>query len=163
VTLLWNPDNPGSAPQVRAAEGAARALGVQLHLLEGEFQFGSLGIPATILAALEGKDLKILAPSTSGRLSDLLVARPEIKQPADLGGKRFGVISIGTGFWISAIQGLEQLGLDPQRDAISFKAVGNQLQMVQALKAGDLIDDRFVRKLDESGVIDRLYSTYGVK
>jgi hypothetical protein len=31
------------------------------------------------------------------------------------------------------------------------------------LKAGNLIEDRFVRKLDESGEIDRLYSTYGVK
>jgi putative ABC transport system substrate-binding protein len=27
VALLWNPANPGSAPQVREAEGAARALG----------------------------------------------------------------------------------------------------------------------------------------
>jgi ABC-type nitrate/sulfonate/bicarbonate transport system substrate-binding protein len=27
----------------------------------------------------------------------------------------------------------------------------------------DLVEDRFVRKLDESGVIDRLYSAYGVK
>ncbi len=31
------------------------------------------------------------------------------------------------------------------------------------LKVEDVIDDRFVRKLDQSGVIDRLYSTYGVK
>jgi len=31
------------------------------------------------------------------------------------------------------------------------------------LKLADLIEERFVRKLDESGVIDRLYSTYGVK
>jgi putative ABC transport system substrate-binding protein len=34
VALLWNPDNPGSAPQVREAEAAARALGVQLLTLE---------------------------------------------------------------------------------------------------------------------------------
>jgi putative ABC transport system substrate-binding protein len=34
VALLWNPANPGSAPQVREAEVAARALSVQLHLLE---------------------------------------------------------------------------------------------------------------------------------
>jgi len=34
VALLWNPANPGSAPQVRAAEAAARAVGVQLHTLE---------------------------------------------------------------------------------------------------------------------------------
>lgn len=34
VALLWNPDNPGSAPQVREAEVAARALGVRLQTLE---------------------------------------------------------------------------------------------------------------------------------
>ena len=34
VALLWNPANPGSAPQVREAEGAARALGMRLQTLE---------------------------------------------------------------------------------------------------------------------------------
>jgi putative ABC transport system substrate-binding protein len=34
VALLWNPANPGGAPQLRQAEAAARALGVQLQLLE---------------------------------------------------------------------------------------------------------------------------------
>lgn len=108
------------------------------RLLAGEFQFVFQGMPATILAALDGKDLKILAPSTTGRVSGQLVARPEIKQPADLRGKRFGVISIGAGVWIATMLALEHLGLNPQRDAISLKAVGNQLQMVQALKAGEV-------------------------
>ena len=31
------------------------------------------------------------------------------------------------------------------------------------VKIEDLADDRFVRKLDESGAIDRLYESYGVK
>ena len=34
VALLANPANPGSAPQVRAAQDTARALGVRLQLLE---------------------------------------------------------------------------------------------------------------------------------
>jgi putative tryptophan/tyrosine transport system substrate-binding protein len=34
VAVLWNPANPGSAPQLREAEAAARALGVQLQALE---------------------------------------------------------------------------------------------------------------------------------
>jgi putative ABC transport system substrate-binding protein len=34
VAVLWNPANPGSAPQLREAEAAARALGMQLHALE---------------------------------------------------------------------------------------------------------------------------------
>jgi putative tryptophan/tyrosine transport system substrate-binding protein len=34
VAVLWNPANPGHAPNVRAAEEAAQVLGVQLHFLE---------------------------------------------------------------------------------------------------------------------------------
>src|SRR5438876_3097632 len=34
VALLWNPENPGSAPQLREAKAAARALGVRLHAFE---------------------------------------------------------------------------------------------------------------------------------
>jgi len=34
VAVLWNPTSPGHVLMVREADGAARALGVQLHLLE---------------------------------------------------------------------------------------------------------------------------------
>ena len=34
VALLWNPVNPGSAPQLREAEAAARALGLRLQAVE---------------------------------------------------------------------------------------------------------------------------------
>ena len=34
LALLWNPANPGSAPQLREAEAAARALGVRLQTQE---------------------------------------------------------------------------------------------------------------------------------
>jgi hypothetical protein len=34
---------------------------------------------------------------------------------------------------------------------------------VGTIKVEDLVDSALVRKLDESGFIDRVYSTYGVK
>src|SRR2546427_1535499 len=34
VAVLWNPANPGNAPQLREAEVAARTLGVRLQRLE---------------------------------------------------------------------------------------------------------------------------------
>ncbi len=34
---------------------------------------------------------------------------------------------------------------------------------LENIKIEDLIDDRIVKRLDESGFINRLYSTYGVK
>jgi hypothetical protein len=34
---------------------------------------------------------------------------------------------------------------------------------VLSVKIENLIDDGFVRKLDDSGAIDRLYESYGIK
>jgi putative ABC transport system substrate-binding protein len=34
VALLWNPANPGSVPQLREADAAARAMGIALQRLE---------------------------------------------------------------------------------------------------------------------------------
>ena len=34
---------------------------------------------------------------------------------------------------------------------------------VGEIKAEDIIDNRIMRKLDESGFIDKLYATYGAK
>ena len=39
---------------------------------------------------------------------------------------------------------------------------GQNAKLAQ-LKVEDVIDDRFVRRLDESGFIDKLYASYGVK
>ena len=107
------------------------------HFLSGE-QFSYHGIPATTLQVLQGKDEKILAAFGDGRLGGLLVAKPEIKRPEQLRGKQFGVFGIGTGFWIQAMLALQHLGLEPKRDAITFKALGNQLNMVRALEAGEV-------------------------
>jgi hypothetical protein len=34
---------------------------------------------------------------------------------------------------------------------------------VEKVKAEELIDDRFMKKLDQSGFIDEMYAKYGVK
>jgi len=49
VAVLWNPANPNAALTVRAAEVAAQALGVQLHLVEarGPDAFASAGAAMT--------------------------------------------------------------------------------------------------------------------
>jgi NitT/TauT family transport system substrate-binding protein len=108
--------------------------------ITGDIPFGVLGMPAVIDAvAAEGRDLKVLAGLDSGRVTAHLVARPDLKTPEDLRGKRFGVTRIGTGFWIFAILALEHLGLDPSRDRISFVEVGGDaLRLVQALQAGEI-------------------------
>ena len=107
--------------------------------ITGNIPFGVLGIPAVIAAVAEGRNLKVLVSLQSDRADNHVVSRPDVKTPADLRGKRFGVTRIGTGFWIYAILALEHFRLDPKRDQISIVEVGGDLpRLVQALEAGEI-------------------------
>src|SRR5262249_34871777 len=92
---------------------------------------------ATLGAAVGGLDLKIIAAFSNHIQTDLVV-RPEIKTAADMKGKRIGVTSIGGTGWMSAMLGLEQVGLNPERDKISLAAFGDQRVISQALETGTI-------------------------
>src|SRR6185295_5949726 len=83
-----------------------------------------------------GSDLKILGAFSTGRTSSHLVARPEIRKPDDLRGKRFGVITLGAGVWVTTLQALQHFGLDPHRDNIAILAIGNVTEIAKALEDG---------------------------
>ena len=107
--------------------------------ITGNIPFGVLGIPALLAAVAEGRHLKVLVSLQSDRADNHVVSRPDVKTPADLRGKRFGVTRIGLGFWIYAILALEHLRLDPKRDQINIVEVGGDLpRLVQALEAGEI-------------------------
>jgi ABC-type nitrate/sulfonate/bicarbonate transport system substrate-binding protein len=67
-----------------------------------------------------------------------VVARPDIKKPEELRGRRFGVRALGAGQWIQTILALEHLGLDSKRDNISTLAIGDQTQITRALEASTI-------------------------
>ena len=103
----------------------------------GDVHFGYTGGTATLGAAVGGLDIKMIAAFANHIQTDLVV-RPEIKTPADLRGKRIGVTSIGGTGWMSAMLGLEQIGLNPDRDKISLAAFGDQRVISQALETGTI-------------------------
>jgi len=106
-------------------------------MASGDIQIGYTGGSAVLGAAAGGAELKVLA-NFSSRVTYDIVARPEIKSPQDLRGKRFGVQSIGGTVWMGAILGLEHLGLEPVRDKIDILVVGDQTVLAQALAAGTI-------------------------
>ena len=120
----------------------------------GEVHLGYTGGTATLGAAVGGLDLKIVASFGNFVQTDLVV-RPDIKTAADLKGKRIGVTSIGGTGWMSAMLGLEQIGLNPERDNISLAAFGDQRVISQALESGTIqgasISGIFSRKLKRAG------------
>ena len=103
----------------------------------GDVHFGYTGGTATLGAAVGGLDIKMIAAFANHIQTDLVV-RPEIKTPNDLKGKRIGVTSIGGTGWMSAMLGLEQIGLQPERDKISLAAFGDQRVISQALESNTI-------------------------
>jgi ABC-type nitrate/sulfonate/bicarbonate transport system substrate-binding protein len=123
-------------------------------MTSGDLQIGFTGGTAVLGAAVGGLDLKILSIVTN-RVTLDLVARPGIKTAADLRGKRFGTAAIGGTLWMSAVLGLERLGVDVNRDDIRFLAIGDAALLTQALEDGRIdgaaLDIVFSRHLREKG------------
>ena len=112
--------------------------GTQVPKVTTENPFGYIGAPAAIMRAAEGTDLKMLASFDNGRLSNHLVARPDIRTPEDLRGKRLGARVTGAALWIHSIIALEQLGLDSKRDNIKILEIGDPAQIAHALESGNI-------------------------
>jgi len=124
-------------------------------LATGEVHFASSGGSPLLSAVAGGQDLKIVA-APGNRLSYDLVVRPEIKEPKDLRGKRFGVTNIGGTTWMAAYLTLEYLGLEATRDQVRINGLGNQTLLAQAIEAGNidatLLDPFLSRRTKQKGL-----------
>ncbi|MBM4261776.1 MAG: ABC transporter substrate-binding protein [Deltaproteobacteria bacterium] len=123
-------------------------------LVSGDTQIAYGGAPTAIQAAVGGRDMKLVG-SLSSRESLDLVARPNIKSPKEIAGKRFGVQSVGGGVWKTATVWLEHFGMDEKRDNIQMIVIGDVTVLAQSIEAG-LIDVTVVppflsRRLAEKG------------
>jgi NitT/TauT family transport system substrate-binding protein len=123
-------------------------------LLTGEIQLAFTSGVSVLGAAAQGVDVKMLT-SISSRVSWKLIASPQIKRADDLRGKRFGVQSIVGSTWMYAMLALEQLGLEPKRDNITFLTIGDVVTIGHALEAGRIdaavLDPPLSRRLTRKG------------
>src|SRR5262245_21911030 len=104
-------------------------------LMAGDIDVAFTSGVSVLGAAAQGIDVKMLT-SISSRVSWKLMAGPQMRKPSDLRGKRFGVQSIVGSTWMYSMLGLEQLGLDPRRDNITFLPIGDPVTMAHALETG---------------------------
>jgi ABC-type nitrate/sulfonate/bicarbonate transport system substrate-binding protein len=107
-------------------------------------------------AAAQGIDVKMLT-SISSRVSWKFIAAPQIKTAPDLRGKRFGVQSIVGSTWMYSMLALEQLGLEPKRDNITFLPIGDPVTMAHALETGR-IDAVVLDPVLSRGLINKGFS-----
>ncbi len=90
---------------------------------------------ATLGVIVGGSDVVCIA-GLINKLTGIFVVSPQIKSPADLKGKRISVTSIGGGNWVFAMLALRHWGLDPERDGITVRVIGNDAARAQAIVTG---------------------------
>jgi ABC-type nitrate/sulfonate/bicarbonate transport system substrate-binding protein len=102
-------------------------------LASGETQFHVGSATGTSIGAMAGGlDLAFIA-GLINKLDGTFVVSSEVRTPNDLKGKRIGVQSMGGGVWMFSMLAFEHWGLNPERDNIQFRIIGDQSVMAQAL------------------------------
>jgi ABC-type nitrate/sulfonate/bicarbonate transport system substrate-binding protein len=112
-------------------------------LAGGETQFHVGSATGTSIGAMaSGLDLAFIA-GLINKLDGTFVVNPSIRTPADLKGKRVGVQSMGGGVWMFSMLAFEHWGLNPERDNIQFRIIGDQSVIAQALTQ-NIIDGAYL-------------------
>jgi len=127
---------------------------VQRALIAGNIAYGEMTGSLMSAPKLQGADLVMVA-SFLNHLLYRLVARPEIKTPADLRGKRVGVSRFGAGADRATRLLLSKLGLNPEKDVVLVQVGGAPTRL--AALAANSIDATIVeppdnKKAQEAGM-----------
>jgi NitT/TauT family transport system substrate-binding protein len=104
---------------------------------ESQFYYGTTS-GASLGAVLNGLDGVFVAGFVKRLVGAFAVGR-DIKTPADLKGKTIGVASLSGGNWMFTMLALEHWGINPKRDGIVFRVIGDTGARVQSIASG-LID-----------------------
>ena len=104
-------------------------------LVAGETKLASNSVGPVAAAVGAGADLVIVA-GLIHILPYQFWVLPQVRQPADLKGKRVAISTFGSGSHLAAEVALQVLGLDPVRDKVAIMQVGTQPDRVAALVSG---------------------------
>jgi NitT/TauT family transport system substrate-binding protein len=105
-------------------------------LLGGSAPFVSAGGSAAIAASTAGSDVVIIAAAFNVSAFHLM-ARPEIKQPSDLKGKKAGISAFGSSSDLLVRLALKKYGLEPGKD-VAILPMGGQPEAFAALQNGSI-------------------------
>ncbi|HUR71837.1 MAG TPA: ABC transporter substrate-binding protein [Candidatus Limnocylindrales bacterium] len=102
-------------------------------LANGEAQFYMGAATGSTLGAIANGMDAVFITSLIHTLEGTFVVNPAIKVPADLKGKNIGVTSLGGGIWMRSMLAFEHWGLEPQRDKITLRVIGDESLLAQAM------------------------------
>jgi ABC-type nitrate/sulfonate/bicarbonate transport system substrate-binding protein len=101
---------------------------------ESQFYYGTAS-GTSLGAVLNGLDGVFVAGFINKLVGAFTVGK-DIKTPNDLKGKQIGVASLGGGNWMFTMLAFDHWGLDPKRDNITFRIIGNTGVRAQSIASG---------------------------
>jgi NitT/TauT family transport system substrate-binding protein len=110
------------------------AVAATQALIAGEIQLAQVTGVSTAGAILAGADVRIIA-SVQDRLAGSIYARPEIKTPEDLKGKKLGISRFGAVSETAAAMFLTRFGLKRGTD-VAIMQLGGLPEIITALEKG---------------------------
>lgn len=104
-------------------------------MLSGEVDLGQLTGAPGVAANLRGADIVYIA-MTDDTMGYQVATRRDIKSPADLKGKRFGISRFASSSDFGTRTLLKRLGVDPRE--VTLLQIGNESERLAALKSGSI-------------------------
>jgi len=120
VQLVLMPSAPIAFSALSAGES---------HFYYGTASGTSLG---AILNGLDG----VFVAGFINKLVGAFAVGKDIRTPNDLKGKQIGVASLGGGNWMYTMIAFDHWGIDPKRDNITFRIIGNTGVRAQSIASG---------------------------
>jgi len=121
-------------------------------LMSGDVQAFWPAISSVLSGVSGGAKIGCIA-SPFNRIARELIVRKEIDSLAALREKVVGVQSIGGGFWLQTMIVLDRLGVDPDRNGLKLRVIGDEPTILQALLASNI--DAAVITFASAGIAKR--------
>ena len=109
---------------------------VTAAILGGDAQVAISGGEAIIRAYAQGATDLVFIGSAKNTLTHSILAKPNIKRPEDLRGKKLGLSRLGSNSHYFIIQALKKSGVDPSE--VNFIQTGGQVENLAALLSGNV-------------------------
>jgi NitT/TauT family transport system substrate-binding protein len=140
-------------PQILFVAGAPPNIAA---LVSGDLDLTIFAGPAAIASNLEGANTVVLMTYIN-TMEHTFITRPNIKKPADLKGKKFGIARPGATDDYGVRVAFKKWGLDADKD-ITFLSVGTQPSRFAAVQTGmvdaTLLQPPFTVKARQEGLVE---------
>ena len=148
VFIAYGGQNETVGPMwVAVDKGLFKKYGLEVNMIQmrsGQFNIAALMSgdvqamwPAisSVLSGVSGGAKIGCVASPFNRIARELIVRRDIESLAGLRNKIVGVQSIGGGFWLQTMIVLDSLGIDPDKNGLQMRVIGDEPTILQALLA----------------------------